>query len=131
MLIDYFGKTEPSSILISSETSLCKSPAAPAFNSPILAPNAVAHKLGLNPLLLPVLSAPEGVFSGELAELDDEEREVEALTGGKNREILAGSKASIVSGFQTRENARAGWIGSVDMLSDKTLKTQVEVDGRT
>lgn len=92
------------------------------MTQPILFPNGVAHKLGLNPLLLPVLSAPQTAFSGELTELDDEEREVDALAGGKNKEVLAGSKAALVSGFQTRDNARVGWVGSVEMLSDNVLK---------
>ncbi len=86
--------------------------------------NGVAHSLGVNPLLIPVLHASETGYSGEPAASEDEDSD----SKGKLKPILAGKSASLVSALQTRGSARVGWIGSEAMLRDSAWKTS-GVDG--
>jgi hypothetical protein len=87
----------------------------------IVYPGGSAHAQGPadSPYLIPVLKAPRGSYLVDEAELaqGEDEQAVEAQLGGKGKEAYGYD--TLVSVFQTRDNARAGFVGSAGMLSDK------------
>ena len=70
-----------------------------------------------NPLLVPILNAPAESFASDTD--SDANADVVfdyAERGGEG--LWAGSSLGIVTGFQTRDNARITWVGGIDLFSD-------------
>ncbi|WVN89343.1 uncharacterized protein L203_104566 [Cryptococcus depauperatus CBS 7841] len=100
---------------------------------PIVFPSGTVHSAGLNPYLIDVLYAPNTAYVEQGKLLSADEAEVEKAIGEKKNldTVLTGKKASLVSAFQTRDNARAGFVGSGDVFSDKYWDEIVETaDGK-
>ncbi|WWD16332.1 hypothetical protein CI109_100758 [Kwoniella shandongensis] len=140
-LIDSFShvsSASASSVLLPSTSSLVPNDAvlSPSTLSggPIVYPHGTVHTAGLNPYLFEVLHASKTAYVGEERVLTGDEAEVEKTVGGKGSKepVVSGKKAALVSAFQTRDNARAGFVGSGEMLSDKYWGTSVKtLDGKT
>jgi len=84
-----------------------------------------AHIVGDNPLLFPILNAPAESFSSE----GEEDRTADALVeaadkGGEG--LWAGSKMSVVSGFQATNGGRVAFAGGVQLFSNKAFKGTVD-----
>ncbi|KAJ7077888.1 oligosaccharyl transferase beta subunit [Mycena belliarum] len=119
-LVSFFPerKDSPSVIPIAA-------PASSLILSPKMSPiwfSGVAHALGSNPLLVPILNAPAESFAA------DSEGGADALVdatekGGEG--LWAGSQLSVVTGFQAVGGARVAWVGGTDMFSDKFMKKEV------
>lgn len=124
-LIDHFSNTgSESHVLLDLKNALdaevpstVVSASTKGAGNPILY-SGIAHSVGQNPLLIPVLHGVDTSYSGELAELDPDELDAQSSKKKKNT-VLAGQSAGLISVFQTRENGRVGWIGSEDMLRDE------------
>ncbi|OXG16308.1 oligosaccharyltransferase complex subunit beta [Cryptococcus neoformans Ze90-1] len=100
---------------------------------PIAYPSGTVHAAGLNPYLIDVLHAPKKSYIGQDKVLNADEIEVEKAVGGKKSKdaLQTGKKAGLVSALQTRDNARAGFVGSGEVFSDKYWGKTVEtVDGK-
>jgi len=72
---------------------------------------------GNNPLLIPILHAPSESFASDTD--SDGGADVvfdNADRGGEG--LWAGSSLGIVTGFQTRDNARVTWVGGIELFSD-------------
>ena len=81
--------------------------------------SAHAQGTGGSPYLVPVLRAPRGAFLVDEAELVQGGDEAASKSTGKEGKGAAGNGYdTLVSVFQTRDNARAGFVGSVEMLAD-------------
>ncbi len=90
-----------------------------------IAYSGIAHVLGANPLLVPVLHAQDSSYSGDLAAEDEDEGDAAAGRGrGRPKAVLSGRQAGLVSALQTRGNARVGWIGSESMLRDAVWRVE-------
>lgn len=133
-LIDHFsylaGSVDHANVVLSPKEAFASdvpstviSSTVRTASSPILY-HGIAHSLGVNPLLIPVLHASETGYSAEPTGTEDEDSD----NKGKLKPILAGKSASLVSALQTRGNARVGWIGSEAMLRDSAWKAN-GVDG--
>ncbi|KAJ7449562.1 oligosaccharyl transferase beta subunit [Mycena latifolia] len=100
-------------------------PASSLILSPKMSPvwfSGVAHALGNNPLLVPILNAPAESFAA------DSEGGADVLVdatekGGEG--LWAGSQLSVATGFQAVGGARVAWVGGVDMFSDKFIQKEV------
>ncbi|WVQ78931.1 hypothetical protein IAT38_001023 [Cryptococcus sp. DSM 104549] len=140
-LIDAFShpaSDSVSSVLLPPTSCAVPNPAVLSATTltggPIVFPSGTVHSAGLNPYLFEVLHAPKTAYVGKDKILSGDEAEVEKAVGGKKgREpVLSGKKAALVSAFQTRDNARVGFVGSGEMLSDKYWDQEVEtLDGKT
>lgn len=79
--------------------------------------SGIPQALGVNPQLVPILHAPPQSFAAEVdggspdAIVDSTEK------GGEG--LWAGSQLSLVTGFQTSDNSRVTWLGSVEILGDE------------
>ncbi|TFY70199.1 hypothetical protein EVG20_g2806 [Dentipellis fragilis] len=98
---------------------------------PLLTPNippvwfsGVPHALSNNPLLLPILHAPAESFAADTDTDSGAEAVVESADKG-GEGLWAGSSLGVVTGFQTRGNARVAWVGGVDMFKDEYFKKEV------
>ncbi|KAJ7672625.1 oligosaccharyl transferase beta subunit [Mycena rosella] len=119
-LVSFFPEREdpPSVIPIAA-------PASSLILSPGIAPvwfSGVAHALGNNPLLVPILNAPPESFAA------DSEGGADVLVdatekGGEG--LWAGSQLSVATGFQAVGGGRVTWVGGVDMFSDKFAKKEI------
>ena len=75
-------------------------------------------------MLIPRLHAPPQAFASDGDSDSGADTLVEAAE--KSGEGLwAGSSLSLVTGFQPSGNARATWVGGVDMFSDEYMKKEV------
>jgi oligosaccharyltransferase complex subunit beta len=77
--------------------------------------------LGNNPLLFPILRAPAESFASDAADDSGAESILEAAERS-GEGLWAGSSLSLVTGFQTRNGARATWVGGVELFSDEFAK---------
>ncbi|KAG9031402.1 oligosaccharyl transferase glycoprotein complex, beta subunit [Tulasnella sp. JGI-2019a] len=83
-----------------------------------------AHMVGDNPLLVPILYAPAESFSSDTTE--DRSGDVVFEAADKGGEGLwAGSKMSLVTGFQATSSARVTFVGGVKVFSDEFAKMEV------
>ncbi|KAG8858498.1 oligosaccharyl transferase glycoprotein complex, beta subunit [Tulasnella sp. 330] len=83
-----------------------------------------AHMLGDNPMLVPILYAPPESFSSDTT--DDRSGDALYDAADKGGEGLwAGSKMSLVTGFQATTGARVTFVGGVKVLSDEFAKMEV------
>jgi oligosaccharyltransferase complex subunit beta len=87
-------------------------------NTPPVWFSGIPFAYGNNPLLVPFLNAPAESFASDTDSdanadvvLDSFER------GGEG--LWAGSSLGLVTGFQTRDNARITWVGGVQLFSDE------------
>ncbi|KAK8861744.1 hypothetical protein IAR55_002567 [Kwoniella newhampshirensis] len=134
----YVSSSSPSTVLLPPTSSLVPNPAVLSpitlSGGPIVYPKGTVHTAGLNPYLFEVLHASKTAYVGGEKVLTGDEAEVEKVVGGKgSREpVISGEKAALVSAFQTRDNARAGFVGSGELLSDKYWGTTVKtLDGKS
>ncbi|KAI0314787.1 dolichyl-diphosphooligosaccharide-protein glycosyltransferase [Amylostereum chailletii] len=100
-------------------------------SSPILTPNTapvwfsgVPHVLATNPLLVPILNAPAESFASD-AEVDSGADAVADSVEKGGEGLWAGSQLGIVTGFQTKDNTRATWVGGVELFSDAFAKKEI------
>ena len=133
LLIDAFSPLNTTTTLL--YPGLCATRNGPLLSDstltggPIVYPHGTAWTLGLNPYLMDVLHAPRTAYVGEERMMDADEIEVEAQTGGR---VIAGQTAGLVSAFQTRENVRIGFVGSLEMIRDQWWGSNVvDAEGRT
>ncbi|CEH12884.1 vacuole protein [Ceraceosorus bombacis] len=119
-VVDHFsslrGTENDTSLLLDSASTAAVADIASIFSSTrpgiLQVPNAIAHRLGSNPLAFPLIRPATTSYS----------RDPSADASGA---ALAGSAedAAIVSAFQLRESSsRAVWSGSVDIFSDASWK---------
>lgn len=123
-LISYFPKRDESAALIPILPS--SQDTASNILSKNLSPvwfSGIPLSLGNNPFLVPILHAPLESFASEVdggaadAIVDAAER------GGEG--LWAGSRLSVVTGFQALNGARVTWVGGVDIFSDEFAQKEV------
>ncbi|KAJ3511262.1 hypothetical protein NLJ89_g4200 [Agrocybe chaxingu] len=84
--------------------------------------SGIPQALGNNPLLVPILHAPAESFASEIDGGSADALLEASQKGGEG--LWAGSRMSVVTGFQTTDGSRVTWLGGVDILSDElALKT--------
>ncbi|KAI0747762.1 Dolichyl-diphosphooligosaccharide-protein glycosyltransferase [Daedaleopsis nitida] len=86
--------------------------------------SGVPQSLGNNPMLVPLLKAPPQAFASDA----DGDSGADALVEAADKSgegLWAGSSLSLVTGFQALSNARATWVGGVQMFSDEFIKKEV------
>lgn len=83
--------------------------------------SGIPAALGNNPLLFPILRAPAESFASDATADSGADSVLEAADRG-GEGLWAGSSLSLVTGFQTRNGARASWIGGVELFSDEFAK---------
>ncbi|KAF4615153.1 hypothetical protein D9613_003385 [Agrocybe pediades] len=122
-LVSYFPKRdEPASLIPITPTKQD----ATHILSKNLAPvwfSGVPQALGNNPLLVPILHAPAESFASEVDGGSADALADSAEKGGEG--LWAGSQLSVVTGFQTVNNARVTWVGGVDLFSDELAQKEV------
>ncbi|KAF9654064.1 dolichyl-diphosphooligosaccharide-protein glycosyltransferase [Thelephora ganbajun] len=77
--------------------------------------------LGNNPLLFPILRAPAESLASDATADSGADSVLEAVDRS-GEGLWAGSSLSLVTGFQTRNGARATWVGGVEPFSDDFAK---------
>ncbi|KAK0185906.1 oligosaccharyl transferase beta subunit [Armillaria mellea] len=97
--------------------------------SPLLTPNTppvwfsgIPFARGNNPLIVPILNAPEESFTADSDSSADTLADA-AEKGGEG--IWAGSQLGVVSGFQALSGARVTWVGGVDLFTDKFANKEI------
>ncbi|KAI1791499.1 dolichyl-diphosphooligosaccharide-protein glycosyltransferase [Ganoderma leucocontextum] len=121
-LISHFPKRDTPATVIPVQP-----PRAHHVISDNLAPvwfSGVPQSLGHNPMLIPLLNAPPQAFASDA----DSDRGAEALAEAADKSgegLWAGSSLSLVTGFQALSNARATWVGGVEMFSDEYINKEV------
>lgn len=86
--------------------------------------SGVPQSLGNNPMLVPLLKAPPQAFASDA----DGDSGADALVEAADKSgegLWAGNSLSLVTGFQALSNARATWVGGVQMFSDEFIKKEV------
>ena len=83
--------------------------------------SGIPAALGNNPLLFPILRAPAESFASDATVDSGADSVLEAADRG-GEGLWAGSSSSLVTGFQTRDGARATWVGGVELFSDDFAK---------
>ena len=121
-LISHFPEREPPFTTI--PISVPKEHTIVTPNTPPVFFSGIPHAFGLNPYLVPILNAPSESFAAEADSDSSADTLVDAAEkGGEGR--WAGSQLGVVSGFQTRNGARALWVGGIDMFSDEFADKEV------
>ncbi|KAK0225051.1 Oligosaccharyltransferase 48 kDa subunit beta-domain-containing protein [Armillaria nabsnona] len=97
--------------------------------SPLLAPNAppvwfsgIPFARENNPLIVPILNAPEESFAADSDSSTDTLADA-AEKGGEG--LWAGSQLGVVSSFQALSSARVTWVGGVDLFTDKFANKEI------
>ncbi|KAJ8474645.1 hypothetical protein ONZ45_g15882 [Pleurotus djamor] len=121
-LISHFPERDaPASVIpvnVPSSDPILSSTKAPVWFS------GVSHALGNNPLLVPILRAPEESFAADST--DDFAGGIVADAAEKGGEGLwAGSQMGLVTGFQATTGARVAWVGSVSAFSNEYATKEV------
>ena len=83
--------------------------------------SGIPAALGNNPLLFPILRAPAESFASDATSDSAAESVLEAVDRG-GEGLWAGSSLSLVTGFQTRNGARATWVGGAELFGDEFAK---------
>ncbi|KAI0628746.1 Dolichyl-diphosphooligosaccharide-protein glycosyltransferase subunit [Trametes polyzona] len=106
-------------------------PVEPPHGNSIITPglspvwfSGVPQALGTNPQLDPLLKAPPQSFASDAESDSGADVLVEAAEKG-GEGLWAGSQLSLVTGFQTLKNARATWVGGVELFSDEFINKEV------
>ncbi|KAI0806816.1 dolichyl-diphosphooligosaccharide-protein glycosyltransferase [Fomes fomentarius] len=121
-LISHFPKRDTPATVIPVEP-----PRAHHIISPSLKPvwfSGVPQALGNNPFLVPLLKAPPEAFASD----GDKDSGADAVVEAADKSgegLWAGSSLSLVTGFQTLSNARATWLGGVEIFSDEFINKEV------
>ena len=121
-LISHFPKRDTPVTVIPVEP-----PQAHHIISPNLKPvwfSGVPQALGNNPMLVPLLKAPAQAFASDA----DSDSGADALVEAADKSgegLWAGSSLSLVTGFQALSNARATWVGGVEMFTDEFMNKEV------
>ena len=121
-LISHFPERDTPATIIPVEP-----PRAQSLVSSNLAPiwfSGVPLALGNNPMLVPFLKAPPQSFASDGDSDSGSDALVEAAEKG-GEGLWAGSQLSLVTGFQTLKNARATWVGGIDMFTDEFFNKEV------
>ncbi|KAI0657230.1 dolichyl-diphosphooligosaccharide-protein glycosyltransferase [Cubamyces menziesii] len=121
-LISHFPERDTPATIIPVEP-----PRAQSLVSSNLAPiwfSGVPQALGNNPMLVPFLKAPPQSFASDGDSDSGSDALVEAAEKG-GEGLWAGSQLSLVTGFQTLKNARATWVGGIDMFTDEFFNKEV------
>ncbi|EJF62711.1 dolichyl-diphosphooligosaccharide-protein glycosyltransferase [Dichomitus squalens LYAD-421 SS1] len=121
-LISHFPKRDTPATLIPVEP-----PRAHHIISDGLAPvwfSGVPQALGNSPMLVPLLQAPPQAFASDA----DSDNGADALVEAAEKSgegLWAGSSLSLVTGFQALSNARATWVGGVEIFSDEYIDKEI------
>ena len=121
-LISHFPKRDTPSTLVPIQP-----PRAHDVISDNLGPvsfSGVPQSLGNNPMLIPFLKAPPQAFASDA----DSDNGADALVEAADKSgegLWAGSSLSLVTGFQALSNARATWVGGVEMFSDEYINKEI------
>ena len=121
-LISHFPRRDTPATVIPVDA-----PAAYDIISPNLPPvwfSGVPQALGNNPMLVPLLKAPAHAFASDA----DSDSGADALVEAAEKSgegLWAGSSVSLVTGFQALTNARATWLGGVEMFSDEFFNKEI------
>ncbi|KAI0700549.1 dolichyl-diphosphooligosaccharide-protein glycosyltransferase [Cerioporus squamosus] len=121
-LISHFPKRDTPATVIPVDVSPAHDIITP--NLPPVWFSGVPQALGNNPMLVPLLKAPAQAFASDA----DSDKGADALVEAAEKSgegLWAGSSLSLVTGFQTLSNARATWLGGVDMFSDEFVNKEV------
>ncbi|CAA7260913.1 unnamed protein product [Cyclocybe aegerita] len=116
-LISYFPKRDEPSSLVPIKptkrdaTNILSKDLAPVWFS------GIPQALGSSPLLVPILHAPAEGFASEIDGGSADALVEASQKGGEG--LWAGSRMSVVTGFQTTDGSRVTWLGGVDILSDE------------
>lgn len=124
-VIDHFNFNENrddgshSTVKIRAQSALPRFLDFPPISKPILY-RGIAHSIQTQfPLAFPLLTANPTSFSYDapldLDNVPSVESDLDGLTGGP---ALLASQAALVTAFQTHNNARIVWSGSLDLFSD-------------
>ncbi|KAI0713611.1 dolichyl-diphosphooligosaccharide-protein glycosyltransferase [Earliella scabrosa] len=113
------------------DTPVTVIPVEPLQAHHIISPNlkpvwfsGVPQALGNNPMLVPLLKAPAQAFASDA----DSDSGADALVEAADKSgegLWAGSSLSLVTGFQALSNARATWVGGVEMFTDEFMNKEV------
>jgi oligosaccharyltransferase complex subunit beta len=93
-------------------------------NTPPVWFSGISHAFGNNPLIVPILRAPPESFAAD----SDSDTGADALVDAAEKAgegLWAGSKMSVVTGFQARGGARATWVGGVELFSDAFINKDI------
>lgn len=83
--------------------------------------SGIPAALGNNPLLFPILRAPAESFASDATIDSGADSVLEAADRG-GEGLWAGKSLSLVTGLQSRNGARATWVGGVELFSDDFAK---------
>ncbi|KAF8913423.1 Dolichyl-diphosphooligosaccharide--protein glycosyltransferase subunit WBP1 [Mucidula mucida] len=104
-------------------------------SAPMLTPNTppvwfsgVPFAFGNSPLLVPILNAPVESFAADSDSTPDSLVDA-ADKGGEG--LWAGRQLGLVAGFQPSEGARATFVGSAEIFSDKFAKKDLPTSGKS
>jgi len=78
-----------------------------------------------NPQIVPILRAPAESFAADSETDTGSDSMVDAADKG-GEGLWAGSQMGVVTGFQTRNNARAMFVGGVEVFSNDFAEKSVE-----
>ncbi len=121
-LVSHFPKRDTPPTVIPVDV-----PATHDIISPNLPPvwfSGVPQALGNNPMLVPILKAPPQAFASDA----DSDKGADALVEAAEKSgegLWAGSSLSLVTGFQALSNARATWLGGVELFSDDFINKEI------
>ncbi|RDX51551.1 dolichyl-diphosphooligosaccharide-protein glycosyltransferase [Lentinus brumalis] len=121
-LVSHFPKRDTPPTVIPVDV-----PATHDIISPNLPPvwfSGVPQALGNNPMLVPILKAPPQAFASDA----DSDKGADALVEAADKSgegLWAGSSLSLVTGFQALSNARATWLGGVELFSDDFINKEI------
>ncbi|KAH0584491.1 Dolichyl-diphosphooligosaccharide--protein glycosyltransferase 48 kDa subunit [Termitomyces sp. J132] len=119
-LVSYFPEREesPQVIPVSVQAnSIVSSNINPVWFS------GVPHSIGNNPMIVPILRAPEESFASETDGGSPDSLVDAAERGGEG--LWAGSQLSLVTGFQTLDNSRVTFVGGVNVFSDEFAQKEI------
>ncbi|TBU26101.1 dolichyl-diphosphooligosaccharide-protein glycosyltransferase [Dichomitus squalens] len=121
-LISHFPKRDTPATVVPVEP-----PRAHHIISDGLAPvwfSGVPQALGNSPMLVPLLQAPPQAFASDA----DSDSGADALVEAAEKSgegLWAGSSLSLVTGFQALSNARATWVGGIEIFSDEYINKEI------
>ncbi len=121
-LISHFPQRDTPATVIPVEAPSVESVISP--NLPPVWFSGVPQALGTNPLLVPLLRAPSQSFASDADSDSGADVVFEASEKG-GEGLWAGKQLSLVTGFQALNNARATWVGGVEMFSDEYIKKEI------
>jgi oligosaccharyltransferase complex subunit beta len=120
-LVSYFPERKENisvvPVEVPSTSNIISASTAPIWFS------GVPFTLGNNPLVFPILKAPEESFAADSEGIAADALADAADKGGEG--LWAGSQLAIAAGFQTLGNARVAWVGGVELFSDEFARRKI------